>query len=114
MTRILIFPGMVLEIPEDSVLPPTGDLTTYIIQRGDTLSEIAVMFGTTIAILLDLNPGIQNPSLIFPGQRLVVPASSVLPPTGEPSVQISQRSGPPGTQLTVMGGGFPANTTLRV
>ena len=44
---------------------------------GDTLSGIAALFGTTAAEIARMN-GIENPDLIFPGQRLYlrVPAAT--------------------------------------
>lgn len=43
--------------------------TTYTVVRGDTLSEIAVTFGTTVAKLVELN-NIVNPDYIVVGQVL--------------------------------------------
>ena len=44
---------------------------TYTVQRGDTLSEIAQMFGTTVQEIVQIN-NIANPNLIFPGQVLKI------------------------------------------
>lgn len=49
--------------------------TRIVIQRGDTLSEIAIMYNTTVARLVELN-SIANPNLIFAGETLLVPTSS--------------------------------------
>lgn len=69
----LIFPGERLTIPEPvTVIPDTGQ-PAYIVQSGDTLSEIAVQFRTTVDALLEANPQIDDASLIFPGQRVVIP-----------------------------------------
>jgi len=65
--------GQVLKIkgvPSATPLPPT----TYVVQRGDNLSNIAVRFGTTVETLRRMN-GIVNPSLIYVGQVLKVPAA---------------------------------------
>lgn len=43
----------------------------YTVKSGDTLSAIAKKYGTTVAALASDN-GIQNPNLIYPGQRLRV------------------------------------------
>ena len=53
----------------------TSGQTIYIVQRGDTLSQIAVNFGTTISAIARLN-NIQNVNLIYTGQRLVIPVNS--------------------------------------
>lgn len=48
-----------------------GDLATnYIVREGDTLSGIAVRFGTTWERIWDYNPQVTNPDLIFPGDDL--------------------------------------------
>ena len=47
----------------------TGDGNTYTVQRGDTLSEIAQRFGTTVARLASLN-NIRNTDRIYIGQVL--------------------------------------------
>jgi LysM repeat protein len=44
----------------------------YLIQSGDTLGAIAAQRGTTVAVLLRLNPGIE-PTALRPGERLRVP-----------------------------------------
>jgi hypothetical protein len=44
----------------------------YVVQRGDTLGNIARRFGTTVGALATLN-NIQNPNLIVTGQVLTLP-----------------------------------------
>ena len=44
----------------------SSSLTIYKVQSGDTLSEIAARYGTTVNELMSLN-GISNPNLIYPG-----------------------------------------------
>lgn len=60
--------------------PPAGE-TTYIVQRGDTLAQIARRFGVTIAALAAANH-IANPALIYPGTPLIIPAQEAAPPPG--------------------------------
>jgi spore coat assembly protein SafA len=48
-----IFPGQRINIPTG---PPPSGTTFYVVQRGDTLFGIAQRFGTTISVLLSLNP----------------------------------------------------------
>ena len=55
--------------PEPS---PSPQYITYVIQPGDTLSEIAQRYGTTTTALSSLN-GISNPNRIYAGNTLKVP-----------------------------------------
>jgi LysM repeat protein len=43
----------------------------YVIQSGDTLGAVAARFGTTVSVLLRLNPGVE-PTALIPGQRVRV------------------------------------------
>jgi LysM repeat protein len=54
---------------------PSPSPATYTVQPGDTLSEIAIRFGTTVTELVKLN-NIKNPNLIYAGQILTLPGSS--------------------------------------
>lgn len=50
----------------------------YTVKRGDTLYKIAKLNGLTLQRILDLNPDIENPNLIHPGQQVLVrDASSI-------------------------------------
>ena len=51
--------------------PSAPTYITYTIQPGDTLSEIAERFGTTVASLSALN-GISDPNLIYAGNTLLI------------------------------------------
>lgn len=52
--------------------------TEYVVQPGDTLSAIAVRFGTSVQELAQLNR-LENPDLILAGGSLIIPAPSLLP-----------------------------------
>jgi LysM repeat protein len=101
----LIFPGQTLiiptcppgptPVPPTGVAPtptgappptgtPTGQVTTYVVQPGDTLGSIARRFNTTVAAIASAN-GIVNPNLIFVGQVLVIPTGSGPVPTPVPT-----------------------------
>lgn len=54
-----------------SIGETTGPTFDYTIQRGDTLSEIALTYGTTIEIILALNPSL-DPNLLFVGTQITV------------------------------------------
>lgn len=45
---------------------------TYDLQAGDTLSAVALRFGTTVEALVDAN-GVTDPALVFAGTTLVIP-----------------------------------------
>ena len=64
----LIYAGEHLRIPESG---ESGD-RIYIVRQGDTLSEIARQFGSTISVIARRN-GIQNVNLIYSGERLHIP-----------------------------------------
>jgi LysM repeat protein len=63
--------AMKVTIPASGI--PDSGQTIYIVQRGDWLAKIARRFGTTVSELLEANPQITNASLIYPGQRIVIP-----------------------------------------
>ena len=68
----LIYVGEILKVPV-SGSGATSNLTstTYKVQAGDTLSGIALKFGTTVNHLVAIN-GIANPNLIYVGQVLKI------------------------------------------
>jgi soluble lytic murein transglycosylase-like protein len=72
--RALIRVGQVLTVPGPGSGAPAAAVA-YTVQRGDTLSHIAVRSGTTVAALRAANPGLDAKSTIRVGQRLAVPAS---------------------------------------
>jgi len=64
-----IFLDETVRLPESENKPVTERTTEYVVQRGDTLYKIAVMFDTTVERLVEEN-NISNPNLIYPGQVL--------------------------------------------
>ncbi len=52
-------------------IQPPNDI--YTIQSGDTLTSLAERFNTTVSAILQANPQITTPGLIYAGQRLVIP-----------------------------------------
>ncbi|MEW8970691.1 MAG: L,D-transpeptidase family protein [Mesobacillus sp.] len=45
----------------------------HIVKRGETLAVIAVNYRRPFQQILGANPSIANPSLIYPGQRILIP-----------------------------------------
>lgn len=81
----LIYPGQRLRIPTAcKPTPPPGNTCTkiHIVKRGEYLKLIAARYGTTVRTLLNLNPNIKNPSLIYTGQRVKVPVACPKPTPG--------------------------------
>ena len=64
---------------EKIILPGTNSGTSnssyYTVKSGDTLSEIAAKYNTTVAELVRLN-NIKNPNLIYAGEKIVLPSTS--------------------------------------
>lgn len=46
------------------------EATVYIVKKGDTLWGIAKRCGVTLTALIEANPQIKNPNLIYPGDRV--------------------------------------------
>ena len=93
---------------------------TYKVVRGDTLSEIAQRYGTTVSYLAKLN-NIRNVNLIYVGQVLkisevvtVTPAkpnpTPAPPPAPSPSKPTPTKTSPAATRVTITAFGLQANT----
>ena len=93
---------------------------TYTVVRGDTLSEIAQRYGTTVSYLAKLN-NIRNVNLIYVGQVLkisevvtVTPAkpnpTPAPPPASSSSKPTSRKTSPAATRVTITAFGLQANT----
>lgn len=68
----LIYIGETLRIPQNNYSSSASSYFTYIVQSGDTLSEIALSYDTTVATLVRMNH-ISNPNMIYVGQTLLIP-----------------------------------------
>ncbi len=86
----LIYPGQVLILP-GALIYGTGGYNTYYVALGDTLKSLAARFGTTVDVLLSLNPSITNPNVIYEGQKLTVPAGGGSPPPPVTQIYTVQR-----------------------
>ena len=76
----LIYPGQLLEIPEEHIPPEKGFY--YIVQPGDSLYKIAQRFNVSLRELIRVNQ-ISAPYTIYPGQRIFVPGvEAPKPPPG--------------------------------
>jgi LysM repeat protein len=78
-----VYAGQMLYIPSGYTPPPASQPTyggTYVVQLGDTLGIIAKKTGASVSALLAVNPQITNPSLIYTGQVIYLPAGTNAPP----------------------------------
>lgn len=57
------------DVPEET---PPAETTEYVVVRGDNLHKIAAAHGVTLNAIVRENPNI-DPSLIRPGQKIVIP-----------------------------------------
>jgi LysM repeat protein len=80
--RIVLRPPAAASSPPPAAAP---DPAIYVVRPGDTLWDIALRQGTTVAALAELNR-LANPSFIRIGQALVIPqAAAAAPPAAIPA-----------------------------
>jgi LysM repeat protein len=80
-----VYAGQVLCIPNGSVYNPAPNYGgTYTVRSGDTLGKIAARAGISLKSLIAANPQIPNPSLIYAGQVINLPAGVSVPPPSNP------------------------------
>ena len=78
-----IFPNQVLLVPPTvTPWPETGPFP-HVVSGGETLISIAARYGVTVQELKALN-GLSSDT-IFAGQRILIPASGIRPPTPTPT-----------------------------
>jgi LysM repeat protein len=83
-TTVPVTPIPITPIPVTPIPPPPPGQTTYVVQRGDTLTAIAARFQTTVAAIVQAN-NIHNPNLIYVGQVLIIPGGPQIQPTAPPA-----------------------------
>ncbi|PJF28192.1 MAG: hypothetical protein CUN53_01260 [Phototrophicales bacterium] len=79
-TGVTATPAVVTVTPPTGTLRPpvtSGPTILYIVQPGDSLSSIAVRFGTTVQAIAQAN-NILNFNLVAAGQRLIIPSRGVI------------------------------------
>jgi LysM repeat protein len=102
----LIFAGQRLVIPRGSAPRQSGSRSAgegrsarragtvvHIVSRGSTLTHVALRYGVSVSAIVAANR-IANPSLIFSGQRLVIPkaGSSETRPASRPQMSTSMQT----------------------
>jgi LysM repeat protein len=73
----VIYEGQRLIVPATggNPTPPPTSSHLYSIKKGDTLKKISAWTNTTVDAILQVNPQITNPDLIYVGQTINLPAS---------------------------------------
>jgi LysM repeat protein len=70
--RNVIPVGQVIYLPGATLTLSNGQIV-YIARSSDTMGAIARQFNTTLSALINANPQISNPGLIYPGQWINIP-----------------------------------------
>ena len=79
-----IWRGQRLIIPSGRGTPaPSGTQRYHVVRRGETLSQIAARYGTTISALMRAN-GLRSANFIWRGQRLIIPSGRGTPASSGP------------------------------
>jgi len=112
-------PPPATEASTSEIIAPQGG-TTYVVQHGDTVYDIASRYGLTVAVLSAANK-LADPSVIFPGQVLAIPDESGSIAAAEPVAAVTAApaaTGTPdvhaeGTAYTVRSGDNPYRIARR-
>lgn len=69
--KISFITDVVFEEVDEQFLNSISSMIIYVVQSGDTLWDLAKKFNTTVDDIVELND-IENPDLIYPGQKLLI------------------------------------------
>jgi LysM repeat protein len=73
--------------PEATAMPVPVETrtgrTTHVVRPGENLSQIAARYGVSVEAIVQAN-GLEDPSLIYTGQTLIIPAPGEVLPTATP------------------------------
>lgn len=83
--------GFVVPRYTDDIQLAEGEIT-YTVRAGDTLSQIAVKYNTTVAVLVELND-IADKNIIYTGQVLKIPGDTYTVKAGDTLSAIAERYG---------------------
>lgn len=87
---------------------------TYTVKAGDTLSQIALNNGVSLKAVIAANPQIKNPSLIYVGQKINIPAAGAPAPAEEtPAAETPAVVAPTPASLTAAVGAKVGNRAAQ-
>jgi len=114
-----LYAGQALAIPGGgyNYYAPVNYNGTYVVQFGDTFSDIASRYGVSINDLWTANPYIWNINFLYAGQVIQVPASSwypIMPVPTETPTSLSYGTVPSGTAHGTINLSNQANADIYV
>lgn len=62
---------------EEDVINDDQENVYYMVIKNDNLTKIAKMHGVPLQLLIKVNPQIKNPNLIYPGDKIRIPAKEI-------------------------------------
>lgn len=74
-TMLLVLVALLMPALPAAAAPDLQGGGVHVVQRGETLSQIAQRYGVSMAALAQTN-GISNPNFIYSGQRLTIPGAA--------------------------------------
>lgn len=72
--------ALLLFVPSAQAAPPADEPGVHVVQPGETLFAIALRYGVALEALIEVN-GLDNPNLLWVGQRLRLPGAAGTEPT---------------------------------
>lgn len=99
--------------PDEPSPEPEQAQFVYTVEKGDNLTKIAVRYKTTVDAIMKMNPSIKNRSLIYPGQKIVVPNANYVDDTkpvyytakqGDTVTKLSKQFKVPAAQIVQLNG----------
>lgn len=104
----------VAPVSSGSMPLPRPQVPDHVVQRGENIDSIAVQHHVTPVALMQANPQVRNPDVIYPGQHLAIPAPAATDTASNPTQATlggkgdvsSQKTGDDknGTTATAQGG----------
>lgn len=76
--KSIIYPGQRLRISGATATTSASTTTRYTVKSGDTVTRIARAHGVTVQAVLSANR-LRASSIIYPGQKLTIPGSKIVP-----------------------------------